>query len=183
MSDWCILRCSGRHTLPLADSLNSGGYECWTPARHVRKRIPRTRARIELPAPLLPTYVFARAGELHRLLDIVEDQHRGQQVVLVGDDGQHLLPDFSVFHYLDRIPLVADTELVALRLAERRAEAPAKAKRRFVHGEPVSVSDGPWVGLSGMVQDQKGNYTIVLFGRMSVKIATFLLHPGERVAA
>lgn len=168
MTDWVILRCAGRNTLALAESLNHGGFECWTPARMMR--LPRKR--VELPAPILPTYVFAAADRLGDLLD-------------ASGSEQCKHPGFSVFHYLDRIPLVEDSELAALRDTERRSQSPVSVKRnhtRFGPGETVNVTDGPWVGLSGVVERQKGNYTMVLFGRTSVKIATFLLCPQQHTA-
>ena len=171
MSDWVILRTSGRHTLPLAESLTKGGFETWTPMFHVRKRRPRTNARIEQPAPLLPTYVFARATGLQDLIELADAPSKPH-------------PDFSIFHYLDRIPLIADMELQSLRYSERRRQPKPKAQE-YHPGDPVQAVDGAWAGMSGVVERRKGKFAMVLFpmSRMSVKIATFLLLPSERKAA
>lgn len=172
MSDWCILRTSGRHTLALARSLGAAGFGTWAPQTQTRKRAPRTNERSEQPAPLLPTYVFARTDRLSDLLGL-------------ANADRHAHPEFSVFHYFDRIPIIADCELDPLRAAEAKSIRRRREKREFNQGDVVSVDDGPWTGLSGIVQQAQGNYAMVLFRGMSVRVATFLLHPasGQRVAA
>jgi hypothetical protein len=168
---WCILRTSGARTLSLARSLEQAGYEVWTPVEtHVRRK-PRSTARTEHDAPIMPTFVFARARhlpELARCLAMPLNPH----------------PQFSIFHYLDRIPLLADAELSALRVAEDRAKvrtADRRAKRKssgkvIPAGTEVSVSDGSWTGMSGVVEESEGKFALVAFGgRVRVKIATFLL--------
>lgn len=170
MTDWAILRTSGRHTLPLAESLNHGGFEAWTPAVQIRKRSAKAKDRIEIPAPLLPTYVFAKAGNLGELIDLANAERKAH-------------PDFSVFRYFDRIPLIADPDLDALRHSEARRVKRTKERREFNPGDEVCVTDGPWVGLSGIVEHPQGRYAMVLFGRMSVRVATFLLLPSNHRAA
>ena len=168
---WCILRTSGARTLPLARSLESAGLDVWTPVETQVRRKPRSTARTEHDLPIMPTFVFARARhlpELAQCLALPVNPH----------------PGFSVFHYLDRIPLLANTELSALRAAEDRAKVRAadrRAKGRasgkvIPTGTEVSVSDGSWTGMSGVVEDGDGKFALVAFGgRLRVKIATFLL--------
>lgn len=169
MSDWCILRCSGRNTLPLAESLGKAGFEVWTPS--AIQRLPRKRA--ERPAPLLPSYVFARSGALEQLLELSTPD---------GPLNQH--PSFRVFHYLDRIPVIADRDLDALRQSEaRRVKRRQYAHRAYSRGDVVQINEGAFAGMSGIVQRSNGKYALVMFGRVPVNVATFLLHPGERKAA
>jgi transcription antitermination factor NusG len=166
MSDWCILRTSGRHTLPLAEALNRGGFEAWTPIAHVRKRLQGTKSRPEIPAPLLPTYVFAKSARVMDLIDLSNAARKD-------------CPNFSLFHYLSRIPLLEDRALDALRVSEARNTRIEK-RRQFRQGETVKMTEGGFAGMSGVVEDGDGRFTMVLFGTMRVKISTFLLHPGEQ---
>lgn len=171
MSDWCILRCSGRNTLGLASSLRGGGYDTWTPV-FVERR-PVRRFKVEAPAPLLPTYVFARSMNLTDLLQVSADPM-----------SRH--PAFSVFHYLNGIPLIADKDLTGLRQIEERDklnQLRRKPKARiFNPGEEVRVDMGAFTGMSGVVEQDDGKHVMVLFGRMSVKIATFMLADNRRAA-
>jgi hypothetical protein len=130
------------------------------------RRIPRRRD--EQPAPLLPTFVFACAG---RLMDLIEASSALKS--------PH--PDFSIFHYDGRIPLIADEDLRGLRLSERKSVPTAK-QRIFSQGEAVKVADGPFAGMSGIVQ-RDGKFVLVTFDRLEVQIARFLLDPGEKLAA
>ncbi len=165
MSDWCILRTKARDTLALAESLNRHGLEAWAPSW--MRRIPRRRD--EAPAPLLPTFVFARAKHLTELLMTASTPTKPH-------------PDFSVFHYDHRIPLVAESELNALRMSERRA-VPRHKQRTFSRGEAVVAHDGAWAGLPGIVEQDSGKFVLVAFGRIGVKISRFLLDPEECIAA
>lgn len=168
MTDWIVLRTCGRHTLPLAESLGKAGFEVWTPAVVERKRSPHGDKRKEVRSALLPTFVFARSSQLVALSDLAKAERKAG-------------PDFSLFHYLDRIPLIADSELEPLRMAEAR-KAPRQRSRQFTQGEIVRVKEGAFTGMSGVVQDSRGGYALVTFDRVVVKVAAFLLKP-EQLAA
>jgi hypothetical protein len=126
------------------------------------KRLPRARAKIERPIPIMPTFVFARARHLVDLLGLSErrsEHHEG----------------FSVFHHYGRIPLVDDAELEALRSEERRT-APKQSRHVFPKGERVRVPTGAFGGMIGEVEEGNDRFTMVCFGGgATVKIATFLL--------
>lgn len=169
MSDWCILRTAGKNTLELADSLKRDGYPVWAPTKVLPRRLPRTKVQIDYPVALMPTYVFAAARYLSDLL-VLSDIPRKKQ------------PDFSVFHYMRRIPLILDSELAGLRNEEARSIPKGKRKQLKI-GDLVRIEDGAFAGMSGVVQYDAGKYAMVLFGGFAVKIATFLLRPNERQAA
>ena len=153
MSDWCILRTSGRNTLRLATSLRLAGIDAWT---------PRLRANDDKPAPLMPSFVFARQAYLRRLLEMAATPGK--------------LMDFSVFHHRDMIPLVKDGELERLRQAERKTVTRRK-QRTFDRGDRVRVPNGSFGGMIGTVEHSDGKFTEVSFGgSMRVKIGTFILH-------
>jgi transcription antitermination factor NusG len=168
-SKWCILRTAGPRTLPLAKSLGDAGLEVWTPASVVQRRQGRSRERVDVDAPIMPTFVFARAHHLSELLGYAS-----------SPISPH--PSFSVFHYYDRIPILADREIEALRTVEGRARlARRKAERHvFPAGQKVCVPDGPFAGLIGVVEDEgNGKYALVCFGEWRLKVATFLLQPSD----
>lgn len=158
---WIILRTSGRCTLALAASLTSAGYEVWTPTL-----ILKSEARRETPAPITPTFVFARAGRMVDLIELSVSPLRGHD-------------EFSVFHYFNRIPLIEDCELEALRTAENKA-APKRNRRPYSQGERVRVPDGPFAGMSGVVERVEGQFATIGFGgSMRCKIAAWHLRPGD----
>jgi len=162
---WCILRTAGRRTLPLAESLAAAGYDVWTPRIIVSRRIPRSRARREQPAPLMPTFVFASTD---RLADL-----RALAGAMVKDH-----PDFSIFHHFGLVPVINDADLEHVRAAEKAMAPKRKPKRAapLPAGERVRIPSGAFAGLSGIVESSDGRHTLVCFGgRLSVKIDTFLL--------
>lgn len=182
MSDWCILRTSGRHTLPLAESLGGAGLDVWTPVKLVDtkthktispSRKQRARARVQVPAPLLPYFVFARARHAYRLLSLSSDPL-----------SKH--PAFSVFHDNNRIPVIADCELDGLRkveAAERLSATKRKPQMIYGSGAAVLATEGAYAGLSGVVEKGGGKYTAVIIDGRKLKIATYLLIPESREAA
>lgn len=117
---WCIVRTSGPRTLALVESLNDQGIAAWAPTRTIRRPIPHTRPNEhgrrplrEIPAPVLPTYVFVRAQHLPELRRAEHDQTEGKRA------SPH--PQFSILRLRDRIPEVGDAEVSGLREEERAA--------------------------------------------------------------
>lgn len=173
--DWCILRTSGPRTLRLSQSLNAAGIEAWTPMQVVSVRRPRSKERIEREAPIMPTFVFARAdrlGDLMRILRLPVSAH----------------PGFSIFRHAGRIPVIADRDIDSLRAAEDRSKRIVLKKQRHVFsvGERVHVPEGSFTGLTGVVQGGDGKFALICFGgSLQVKIATFLLRtdPADREVA
>lgn len=172
MTDWCILRTCGGKTLPLARSLAEAGFEVWTPEVGVVRRFGRKRDRQERPAPLVPTFVFARADRLHDLIATRLDLR-----------SKH--PAFSVFHHLSRPVLVADRELGRLREVEeryrqqaaRRAAADARGKAEpYATGAVLPFDKGAWTGLTAKVEQSDKRTTWLCFGgSLRLKIETSIL--------
>lgn len=167
--DWFILRTAGRSTLHLARTLNEDGIEAWTPTREETIRIPRMNVRRKINLPMLPSFVFVRRRHLIDMLDLAKRplRHKG----------------FSVFRYLDQIPMVSDRHLEPLRTKESEA-VPRKSRPSFQKGDPVRVKTGPFQGLFGRVERCKSGYALVIFDdwRQPVQIPTFLLRMGADVA-
>lgn len=164
MSDeWIVLRTSGRSTLALAKSLSDDGFEVWTPVRTQTIRVPRMNVKREIRLPMLPSFVFARARHLVDLLHLAQSLTTAHRA-------------FSVFHYQDRIPMIADQHLQPLRLSEVRA-IPKKDAPTFGQGAGVRVTSGAFEGLKGRVERCKSGYALVIFTdwRRPVNIPTFLL--------
>jgi hypothetical protein len=166
MSDWFILRTSGRNTIPLAASLDMAGFEVWTPVIFERRRVPRKPDRVKIKVPLMPTFVFARASQIAGLL-----------AESFNPTSPHA--DFSVFRYLGRIPLIADRDIEPLRAEERRISAP-DTKRSFSPGDVVRMGQGGFAGMYGVVQQSNTRQTALCFGgRLTIKIDTWLLPESE----
>lgn len=199
---WCILTTSGGRTLAVARSLNAAGFEAWTPVATLQREKPGRyngpRRKIEIDAPILPTFVFARATHLLDLLVITKDPA-----------SRH--PPFSVMHHGQRVPLVAEMDILGMRQAEQEAlvligqlrEAASEKERRdlrvaalkneharrkalrtqyreFTKGQIVQVSDAPaLVGMTGVIQSSDGRSALVAFGgSLFMKIETWQIAPS-----
>ena len=172
-NDWCILRTSPGRTLGLAKSLADAGLEVWTPSSTYSRRKPRSKATIEIEAPIMPTFVFARAALLPELMRI--------RALTVSPH-----PPFSIFRHVGGVPLLADREIVNLRLVEELAQR-ARLKKSHRHvfptGQRVHVDDGSFVGLEGVVKGGDGKFALVCFGgSMEFTIATFLFRTDDIAA-
>jgi transcription antitermination factor NusG len=165
---WIILRTSGRSTMRLAETLSCASIEAWTPIETRTIRIPRANVRRTVKLPIMPSYVFARANHLFDLIEL-----SGNSV------GTH--PDFSVMHYHDRIPVIADHHLQGLRTIEAK-RTPRKKSAPLTPGLSVRVKTegGSFAGMKGRVERSNEGNTLVCFdGRLTVKISTSLLLPDE----
>ncbi|WP_271300653.1 transcription termination/antitermination protein NusG [Sphingomonas sp. CV7422] len=166
---WCILRTSGGRTLPLAKSLASAGFDVWTPVQTLTKRRGRARERIAYDAPIMPTFVFARADQLPSLARIASQPFSSH-------------PSFSIFRHLGRVPLISDGEVAEARRVEERGRRAALVgtRKSFVVGQQVRVSDGPGAGLSGeVIANGDGKFVLVAFGTINMKIGAWLLGTDE----
>jgi len=168
MTDWIILRTSGGSTLRLLHSMVVAGFEAWTPMELQVKRDRKNGARHERMIAVMPTYVFARAKHLSDLAALA-----------MSPVSQH--PQFSVFRYYDRFPLVADRELSTLRDIERKAAAKSMPVV-FERGEIVQSSIEAFQGLTGeVVEVSKGQHTLVAFPgfHIPIKFASWQLSGVE----
>ena len=175
---WCILRTSGGKTLTLARSLVAAGIDAWTPMLVTKRRRPRSKVQIEIDAPILPTFVFARAAhipDLYRALAAPMNPH----------------PAFSVMRHAGRIPLVGDSSMASLRAEEqaaadehsRKAERARRAKLKARGEVPpigtvVRVKLVAFTGMTGVVEVAKGRAAVVNFGGgLTFTIEAWLLTP------
>jgi hypothetical protein len=181
---WCILRTSAGRTLGVAKALADAGFEVWTPSEMQLRRAPRSRTKRERMIPLIPTFVFARAD---RLTDLIALSKKPSQNYQYWDAEERRMmargvPYFSVFRHLDRYPLITDASLEALRQAEQRMKGKPRTGTSvpvpvFELGTQVRVPEGSFAGMIGVVEESKGEYTLVCFPKWSVpiKIASLLL--------
>lgn len=163
LTGWCILRMSGGKTMPVFRSLADAGFDVWTPVESQSRRLPRSKEKRTISFPVMPTYVFARA-------------HQIEDMIAISQSSLSEHPQFSVFRYLDRYPVISDASLEPLRIAERKGQPP-ELRPVFSEGDDVCVTDGPASGMSGVVKSAQGNYAVVCFpgGNLPLKIATFVL--------
>jgi len=163
--DWCILRTGASRTLPLVASLEAAGFDVWSPVQTLTRRRGRTRERVEYQAPIMPTFVFARAyqrDDLARLAALPFGEH----------------PGFSMFRYLGDIPLISDIEVAGARRIEDKFKRAAKIGQRktFAVGQAVHVTEGPGAGLFGeVVEAGDGKFVLVACRGINLKIGAWLL--------
>lgn len=175
LGGWCILRMAAADTIKLAKSLARAGLTVWTPIEQRIARTPRRRVQYEREIALMPTYIFARSEELETILSLAVMPQRDHA-------------RFSVFHCRGGVPLVSDHDLAALRAEEdRMGQIYARAKRagrkgpKIEAGSTVKLATGPFDGMSGIVEGQEGNFTLVSFEGFHepIKIASILLLDEE----
>lgn len=164
--DWCILTTAGTRTLALARSLAAAGIEAWTPQRteHRTGRGKKRKEVVQIDVAITPTFVFVRAKhlpELFRIRDLPVSPH----------------PAFRMLRHRDRVPVIRDSSLAALRAAEERfAVSALKAvRRRIAPGTAVHLKKGAWAGLTGVVEGSTDrDAKVVLANGFSITIASWL---------
>jgi transcription antitermination factor NusG len=175
--DWCILRCSGRHTMGLAESLAKDGFDVWTPIETVTIRAGRSRKRVEQRRPIMPSYVFARAGNLVDLLQLAAMPLKPRRGAGLREAAH---ASFSVLHAFGRIPLVADRHLVELRRLEAKRTPIKRAAYSFPRNAQTRVNGGAFGGLVGVVVRSTPTKTVLaLEGSFTVEIPTTMLEVSE----
>lgn len=172
---WIILRTAAPRTLRLAESLAEAGFRVWTPRQTISRRVPRSKdkERREIETPIIPTFVFAEA-----------DQKDALRALAAQPLHQH--PIFSLMSFRGGVPEVKDSEVHGLRIEERRMRAAAddRARRTRVRthargkavpiGTTIGLPTAAFVGVSGVVEESDGRFTVALVGNMRLKIATIL---------
>ena len=175
LGSWFILRMASSDTLRVKDALCKAGLNVWTPVEVRAKRKPRTRAIAEGSYALMPSYAFAHVQDLETIMRLA---------MMPRQD----MPRFSVFLHQGGIPLISEEALGPLRQEERRCLSVfERAKRKvtanpvFGIGQEVTVPEGPFQGMTGIVESSGGQYSLVrftMFGKVvSVKIAPLLIQP------
>lgn len=172
---WIILRTAAPRTLRLAKSLEEAGFRVWTPRQTISRRVPRSKdkERREIETPIIPTFVFAEA-----------DQKDALRALVAQPLHQH--PIFSLMTFRGGVPEIKDSEVHGLRIEERRMQAAAdeRARRARVRthargkavpiGTTISLPTAAFTGMSGVVEESDGRFTVALVGNMRLKIATIL---------
>lgn len=163
--DWIILRMAASRTLAVTTSLKAAGFEVWTPMETVSRRRPRSRATAARKVPAMPTYCFARS---RHLLDLAAEA--------ISPTSNH--PQFSVMQYNDRVVFVSDENLDPLRYGRQQARGKkAKPDPVWTPGEEVRMTEGPFAGMSGIVEADRGKLVLICFPgfRTPIKVSASLL--------
>lgn len=110
------------------------GVEVWTPKHIVRRPVPGAKPNMsgqrpmqDLDAPILPTFVFARAAQVTALEAIEADQ--GNPHVA----SPH--PPFSIMRHHGRVPFLREGEIAGLQKEEARAAGVRQAMRDAASAE------------------------------------------------
>lgn len=168
LSGWVILTMASTRTLDVAASLTAAGIECWAPQR-VERRMGRGRKRKEvvtLPLAIAPGFVFARASRLSALL--------ADRAAMTSPH-----PRYRILRDGERIPLVADTALTALRAAEERfrvSHLKTLRRGRLAVGTELRFGQGALAGLTGIVEGEGAGGPRVRIGNgFTLTIASYLI--------
>lgn len=122
---WIVLRTASAQTLPLVRSLQSAGFEVWSPVKTIMRPIPGqrraacmgTRRKMrELEVAILPGFVFADARSL-------------VDVAAIAREPFNRHPGFTILHTAGRAPIIGERSLHGLREAERIAAEIAAENR------------------------------------------------------
>lgn len=155
---WCILRCQGRSTMSLAESLAKDGFEVWTPVETVTLRARRSHPQEIVSEALLPSYVFARSFQIPRLLELL---HRPSLQYRVWDPELRRMvvrghPHFSLMRGFNTpFAMVEDAQLRPLRtIADRRR--PKASVDELENGDRIRMTEGCYAGLAGVIVDCEG---------------------------
>lgn len=170
MADRCILRCSGAQTMRLVRWLNAAGYDAWSPVEAITMRVPRANIKRRVVKPLMPSYVFVSARDLHDMIELANAEH--------GDN-----PRFRVFQMAGRIPIIADKSLEGLRYIEKKRTI--QTRPALQKGEQVRLTDGGFAGLVATVESTQGQFATVTIPGMPFKMkvaAWCILRDGEHSA-
>lgn len=178
LGSWCILRMASADTLRVFKALQGAGYDVWTPVEKRTKRMPRTRVPFDKEIALMPSYVFGSTAHLDEFQVMA---------MMPGKD----TPRFSMFRYQGGIPLIGEAQLAALRAEEARCHSVFEKLRRrgikgptFSRGDAVRLTEGGFAGMSGVVEDTRGRFTLVSFAgyHAPIQIASLLLQPDVLAA-
>lgn len=177
MSDWIILRCAGRSTLPLVQSLGEDGFEVWSPVETITKRVPRMNARFKVEAAMMPSYVFARRAHLVDLIQLAALPVKPRRGAGLSKPAHQ---DFSVLHAFGGIPLVADADLDDLRKLSARRTPVKPAAYAWPRNRKVRVKAGIAQGLIGVVIRSTPSKTVIeIEGGRPMEIMTSILEPDD----
>lgn len=157
---WCVLRTSGRLTVPVSRKLRREGFEVWTPIE--RRRNARGNVR---RIPVMPSFMFAPESHLGSLFELAERSEL-----------------FSVFCEAERVPLIEEGQIRRLRVA---LLPPRKKPKQdvFEPGDKVRAPEGICSGLSGQVVWSNEKWTLVCFGgAIDLQISTFKLKPTSAIS-
>ena len=169
---WAVVYTKPGREVDVMRGLLEQDYLAWMPRCMVRLKINRAW-RFE-PRPLFPRYLFAVVS------------HDQPRTPIANTRGvSHLLtkPDGSLAYVPGR---------VIERLQERtrqdggviKLDGPAPTRARFIPGESVTIADGgPFHGLAGLVQQDKGERVTILLqllgGERKLSVAAGILRTAE----
>lgn len=173
MEGWIILRCAGRSTLRLAETLAEDGFEVWTPVEVVKVIVPGGYRKRRGKYALTSGYAFARGCHDHDLLRLSSADHRHPPFSLFMDDGA--------------IAYVSDAVIEGVREAEFETHALAVPRKKispYSRGAKVSVRKGIYAGVHGEVERSDGKIAKVwlsLFGRhQRIELPVYYLQDEEK---
>lgn len=145
MSNWYLIHTKIRQESIALENLERQGFECYLPQINVEKLLRGTLQVVR--APLFPRYLFIRLGTG------LESQSWAPIRSTVG---------VSRLVTFGHVPAKIDDALVSA--IKTKSETSEVQLRHFEAGEPVVVTDGPFVGVEAIYQaaDAEGRVMVLL---------------------
>jgi len=164
MSQYDIYQCSGADTLSVVEYLRNLGVRAWVPMLILRKRLPRSKKKVQVNRAAMPGYVFIPQYDAHLYDRSVERPQWAMLRPLWTGAGAQAVCGVE--------ELTAMQELINERLPSGGRPPPPAV------GRLVRITAGPFKGFGGVVGaiDEDGVATIELKNTLgSLKIPSCVL--------
>lgn len=151
MMNWHAVYTKPRNEKKVTERLTEKGFEVYCPLIKTVRQWSDRKKKVQLP--MFPGYVFVRVSEIER---------------------PYILQDYGVLNFvfwLGKPAIVRDKEIEAIReIAVHGNEISIKSES-FEIGQLVILPDGPFKGMSGMVDQLDKSNMIVLVEQLGCKVS------------
>jgi len=167
MGTWNILRVVGQRERWVSAELRRGlGLLTYVPIE--RNKITRRGRTIEVPRPLMPSYVFVGGVTDSVQADVGAVRHVISFLRLDGDA---------------RLAAVTDAEIERIRSIEHQYNKALHDRRTFRKGDRVRVQDGPFASMDVLLRSLRGSQATIEIQMLgSVREAKVSTDQLEKVA-
>ena len=152
--DWYVIRTNIKCEEKAATNLRLAGYEAYLPRQRVEFIHKRTRTRVEKERPLMQRYLFVAQERnspdwfrLRRCEGVERVLECGGSYVRVSADAVEAL------FLAERDMQFDDTKAARIYREEEARTKKATAKLKFSKGQSVSMVRGPFVDITGVVEE------------------------------
>jgi len=132
MSKWYVIYTKPRSEKKVAERLVESGYEAYCPVISVMKQWSDRKKKVQVP--MFPSYVFIKISDLER---------------------KNVLVDRGVINYVfwqGKPAVVQENEITAVKRIAEKGKSILIENNKLLKGETVTIPNGPFKGLEGVVQ-------------------------------